>query len=154
MDGNPLVINALNINLANEITAINQYIVHAGIVRNWGYTKLADYIQARADEEREHSQKLIDRIRFLNGIPIASKINYVNIAYDVPTQFLNDKTKELESIKSYNDAIALCVEIGDNSTRSYLEEILNDEINHELIIEGNLTQIDQMTLQNYLSIQV
>jgi len=154
LKGNSLLLDALNQNLANEFTAVQQYIVHAGIARNYGYDGLADYIQKRADEEREHSQKLIDRILFLEGNPIVTKLNLINIAYEIPAQFVNDHTAEIIAINGYNSAIALAVQVGDNSTRSYLEEILNDEIEHINVIENYQTQINRMTLPNWLVTQV
>jgi len=154
LKGNPLLIDSLNQNLSNEFTAVQQYIVHAGIARNCGYDRLADYIQKRADEEREHSQKLIDRILFLEGKPTVTKLNLINIAYEFPAQFANDHTAELVAINGYNSAITLAVQVGDNSTRSYLEEILNDEIEHINIIENYQAQISQMALPTWLITQV
>jgi bacterioferritin len=154
MKGSSILVDALNENLANEFTAVQQYLVHAGIARNFGYDGLATYIQARADEEREHSQRLIDRILFLEYKPVVATLNAIHIGYDVPTQFANDHAAELIAIKGYNDAIKLAVEVGDNSTRSYLEEILNDEIAHINNIEDYQAQIRQMTLQIFLNTQV
>lgn len=154
MKGNPKLIDALNANLANEFTAVQQYLVHAGIARNWGLDGLAIYIQARADEEREHSQRLIDRILFLEGRPVVTNLNLVNTAYDVPTQFSNDHAAEEIAIKGYNDAIKLAVEVGDDDTRAYLEEILQDETRHINEIENNQSQIKLMTLSNWLTTQV
>jgi bacterioferritin len=154
MKGDPRLISALNQNLANEFTAVQQYITHAAIVRNWGYNGLAKYIQKRADEERQHSQQVIDRILFLEGKPIVTKLNAIYTAYEIPMQFNYDHAAELIAIAGYNDAIRLAVEVGDNSTRSYLEEILNDEIAHINGIENYQTQINQMTLQTWLVTQV
>ena len=153
MKGNPRLIEALNKNLIDEFTAVQQYITHAAIARNWGYKGLADYLQKRADEEREHSQQLIDRILFLEGKPVVAKLNLVNAAYDIPAQFANDHDAEMTAVAGYNDAIKIAVEVGDNSTRSLLEEILNDEIAHIDAIENYQTQINQMTLAIFLNTQ-
>ena len=154
MKGNPKLIDALNANLANEFTAVQQYIVHAGIAKNWGYFGLADYIQKRADEEREHSQQLIDRILFLEYKPIVMNLNTINIAYEIPAQFDFDHAAEMIAIKGYNDAIKLAVEVGDNDTRALLEEILGDEVKHLDNIENYQQQIKQLTLQIFLSTQL
>ena len=154
MQGNPKLIDALNANLANEFTAVQQYIMHAGIARNYGYKDLAKYIQKRAKEERQHSQQLLDRILFLSGKPVVTKLNTIYVAYDIPGQFSNDHAAELVAIAGYNDAIKLAMDVGDNSTRAYLEEILNDEIKHINAIENYQAEINQLTLQIWLSNQV
>lgn len=154
MKGNSGLVDLLNKNLADEFTAAHQYTAHAGIARNWGYNALADYFQSRADEENEHTRELIDRILFLEFKPIVTKLNDINVAYEVPAQFENDRASELAAIKSYNEAIKFAVEVGDNSTRSLLEEILNDEIRHIDEIENYQAQIKQMTLQSFLSTQI
>lgn len=154
MQGNPRLIDALNQNLVNEFTAVQQYITHAAICRNWGYDDLANYIQKRAKEERQHSQQLIDRILFLEGKPVVTKLNTIYVACEILMQFNYDHAAELTAITGYNDAIKLAVDVGDNSTRSYLEEILNDEINHINDIENYQAQINQMTLPTWLVTQV
>jgi len=154
MKGDPRLISALNQNLTNEFTAIQQYVTHAAIARNWGYFGLAKYIQKRANEERQHSQQLINKILFLEGKPIVTKLNTIYVAYEIPVQFNYDHAAELTAITGYNDAIKLAGEVGDNSTRSYLEEILNDEIAHIDNIENYQVQINQMTLPTWLVTQV
>jgi bacterioferritin len=150
MKGNEKVIERLNERLADELTAINQYMVHAEICENWGYNKLHDMIQKRSITEMKHAEKLIARILFLEGMPIVSKLNKVKIGSDVEKQFKNDWTAEYEAIKFYNEDIKLAGEIGDYGTRELLESILKDEEDHIDTIEAQLDQIKQMGIQNYL----
>lgn len=154
MKGNEQVINRLNARLADELTAINQYIVHAEMCENWGYDQLHEAIQKRAVEEMKHAEMLIARILFLEGTPIASKLNPLHIGADVEAQHKNDWQAEHEAIKAYNEDIRLAVEIGDNGTRELLEGILTDEEEHIDWLEAQLDQIKQMGVQAYLSEQI
>lgn len=150
MKGNPKVIEKLNDLLADELTAINQYMVHAEMCSNWGYEKLHKLIQARAIEEMKHGEKLIERILFLEGKPMVSNLKKIMIGGDVEAQLKNDHLSEEEAIKSYNDGIALAAKLGDNGTKEVLDEILKDEENHIDAIETQQDQISQMSIQNYL----
>jgi len=154
MKGNENVISRLNARLADELTATNQYMVHAEICENWGYGKLNEMIQKRAIAEMKHAEKLIARILFLEGMPIVSKLNKINIGSDVEKQFKNDWTAEYDAVKSYNDDIKFCGEVGDVGTRTLLESILKDEEDHIDVIEGQIDQIKQMGVQNYLGVYV
>jgi bacterioferritin len=154
MKGNPKLIEALNSLLADELTAINQYIVHAEMCEDWGYGKLHEAFEKRAIKEMIHAEKLIGRILFLEGRPIVSELKSIHIGDTVPTQIENDRTAEEHAIKAYNDAIALAAEIGDNATRDMLISILNDEDKHLDELEELLDQIEQMTLPIFLSTQV
>jgi len=154
MKGNPKLIQALNSQLADELTAINQYMVHSEMAENWGYEKLGKMIQARAIVEMKHAEKLIARILFLEGTPTVSKLNDIHIGADVPKQFENDLAAEMGAVKTYNAAVKLAVEVGDNATRELLESILKDEDGHVDEIEAQRDQIGQMGLPQYLSIQV
>ena len=150
MKGSEKVINVLNYLLADELTAVNQYMVHAEMCVDWGYEKLADKIEKRAIEEMKHAEKHIGRILFLEAKPIVSELKKIHIGGDVLTQLQNDHTAEEGAIKEYNQAIKLCTEEADNGTREMLEDILGDEENHIDWIEAQLDQIDQMGIQNYL----
>lgn len=154
MKGNESILDLLNAQLADELTAISQYMVHAGMCANWGYTKLHDKIEHRAIEEMKHAEKLIDRILFLEGVPIVSKLNKIHIGAAVQAQLENDHTAEAGAIKAYNDGIRLAAEVGDNGTRELLEDILRDEEVHIDWLEAQLDQISQMGIQNYLVEQV
>jgi bacterioferritin len=154
MKGNEKVLDALNMLLADELTAINQYMVQSEMCADWGYLKLHEAIEKRAIDEMKHAEKLIGRILFLEGRPIVSNLNKINIGATVDQQHKNDHEAELGAIKAYNDSIKLAVELGDNGTRDLLEEILEDEEEHIDWIESQLDQIEQMGLQVYLGEQL
>ncbi len=150
MKGNPKVIDMLNYLLADELTAISQYMVHAEMCDDWGYTKLAEAIEKRAIEEMKHAETHIGRILFLEGQPIVSNLNKIHIGPDVLTILNNDHAAEEMAIVDYNKAVKLCTEEADNGTREMLEGILKDEEAHIDWIEAQLDQIEQMDLKNYL----
>jgi bacterioferritin len=153
MKGNEKILQRLNELLADELTAINQYIVHSEMCADWGYEKLHEANEKRAIDEMRHAEKLIGRIVFLEGKPIVSQLNKIHIGEDVEKQLKSDWEAESGAIKMYNDSIRLAVELGDNGSRDLLEEILEDEENHIDWIEAQLDQIDQMGLQVYLGEQ-
>ena len=150
MKGNKKIIDALNDLLSDELTAINQYMVHAGICDNWKYEKLHKAIEKRAIDEMKHAEKLIERILFLEGSPTVSNLKKINIGAEIEKQHKNDWGAEAGAIKSYNDGIGLATEVGDNGTRDLLESILTEEEGHIDWIEAQLDQIKQMGIQNYL----
>lgn len=154
MKGNAELIKALNGLLADELGAINQYMVHAEMVENWGYMKLGKMIQSRAITEMKHAEKLIGRILFLEGTPIVSKLSDIHIGAEVPRQFDNDHAAEIGAVKAYNAAIKLAVDVSDNATKELLDSILKDEDAHVDEIEAQQDQIKQMGLPQYLSIQI
>ncbi len=154
MKGNDKVIETLNNLLADELTAVNQYIVHSEMCENWGYERLHKAIEKRAIEEMKHAEKLIARILFLEGIPIVSKLNKIQIGSTVEAQHKNDLASEKEAVQAYNDGIKLAVDVGDNGTRELLDSILKDEEEHVDWLEMQLDQIGQMGIQNYLVEQV
>ena len=154
MKGNEGIIERLNARLADELTAVNQYIVHAEMCDNWGYERLHEAIQERAVEEMKHAEKLIARILFLEGRPIVSNLNPIHIGAEVEAQHKNDWNAENDAIRLYNEDIRLAVELGDNGTRELLESILVEEEAHIDWIEAQLDQISQMGIQNYLVEQI
>jgi bacterioferritin len=154
MKGNAKIIERLNARLADELTAINQYMVHAEMCANWKYERLHEIIQKRSIEEMKHAEKLIERILFLEGIPIVSKLNKIKIGAEIPAMHKTDWVAEDDAIKSYNNDIKFAVEAGDNGTREILEDILEQEEDHIDWIEGQLDQIEQMGAQNYLVEQI
>lgn len=154
MKGEPAVIEQLNALLADELTAINQYMVHSEMCANWDYQRLHKAVEERAITEMKHAEKLIARILYLEGTPIVSQLNKIRIGADVAAQLRNDLESELGAVKMYNDGIQLCLEKHDNGSRELLEDILEDEENHVDWLEAQLDQIEQMGLQNYLSQQV
>ncbi len=154
MKGDPKLIQVLNSRLADELTAINQYMVHSEMCDNWGYEKLHKAIEKRAITEMRHAEKLIGRILFLEGIPVVSDLKTMHIGADVPKMFANDHGAEATAIKNYNDAIKLAGDLKDFATREILESLLQDEDGHIDEIEEIQDQIGQMGLQVFLSIQV
>ena len=150
MKGNEKVIEQLNARLAEELTAINQYMVHSEMCDNWGYQRLHKMIEKRAIEEMKHAEKLIARILFLDGRPVVSNLNKVHIGAEVAKMHDNDRIAEEGAIHGYNESIRLAVEVGDNGTREMLEAILKDEEDHIDNLEAQLDQISQMGIQNYL----
>lgn len=154
MKGNEKVIEKLNFLLADELTAISQYMVHAEMCANWGYKELADVIEKRAIDEMKHAEKHIGRILFLEGMPVVSELNKLHIGESVEAHHKNDWEAENGAIKAYNEAIKLTVEVGDNGTREMLESILKDEEEHIDWIEAQQEQIRQMSIQVYLSEQI
>ena len=154
MKGNDRLLKVLNTLLADELSAINQYMVHSEMSDDWGYEKLHEHFEKRAIDEMKHAEKLIGRIIFLEGIPIVSELNPIHIGAEVPEQLENDHTAELGAIKAYNDAIQLAGEISDFATREILESILNDEDAHIDGIEELRSQISHMTLPVFLTTQV
>jgi bacterioferritin len=124
--------------------------VHSEMCANWGYKKLHEATEKRAIEEMKHAEKLIGRLLFLEGQPIVSKLNKINIGATVETQLKHDLEAETDAIKTYNDGIRLCLELGDNGSRELIEDNLEDEEEHLDWLEAQLDQINQMGLQNYL----
>jgi bacterioferritin len=153
MKGNDSLIQALNGLLADELTAINQYVVHAEMAENWGYGKLKKIVGGRSITEMKHAEKLIERILFLEGTPIVGELNKIHIGVDVPQQLANDLASELTAVASYNNAVKLATEVGDNATREILEGILKDEDGHVDEIEEKLDQIKQMGIHHFLAVQ-
>ena len=154
MKGNEKIIESLNTRLAEELTAISQYMVHAEICDNWNYKRLDDMIQKRAIAEMKHAEKLIARILFLEGRPIVSDLNKMHIGAEVPKMHQNDHDAEVGAIKGYNESIRLAVELQDNGTSELLKAILKDEEDHIDWIEAQLDQIKQVGLPNYLMEQL
>ena len=153
MKGNPAIISALNLRLSEELAAITQYSIHRAVMGNWNYAGFVAYIQERIDDETKHFNLVLDRICLLGGLPMAI-LGAVNPADMVDGMLVNDQAAEIDAIAKYNETIALCISVGDDDTRRLLESILADETDHLHDIEANLTQLGQMGMQNYLSVQV
>jgi bacterioferritin len=154
MKGAQKVIETLNSLLADELTAVNQYMVHAEICDNWGYGKLHGVIQKRAVEEMKHAEKLIGRIVFLEGLPIVSDLRKMHIGAEVPQMFASDHEFESGAIVAYNAGILVCGDARDFATREILEDILKDEDRHIDNIEAVQDEIAQMGVQIFLSTQL
>jgi bacterioferritin len=154
MKGDKRLIEALNGLLADELTAINQYMVHSEMCDDWGYEGLHKHFEKRAIDEMKHAEKLIGRILFLEGLPTVSLLKKISIGATVDKQLASDHAAEEGAILAYNEAIALASEVKDAATRDFLQGILNDEDAHIDGIESLQSQIEQMTLPTFLTTQV
>ncbi|MFA6365778.1 MAG: bacterioferritin [Candidatus Hydrogenedentales bacterium] len=154
MKGNEKVIEKMNALLSDELAASNQYILHAEICANWKYGKLHDSMQKRAIDEMKHAERLIERILFLEGRPVVSKLGAINIGIDVEEIFKKDWAAEKKAVDDYNGAIKTAQDLGDNGTKELLDSILGDEESHIDVIEAQRDQIAQMGIATYLSQQI
>ena len=153
MKGNTKLLTVLNQRLADELTAINQYMVHSEMCENWGYSKLHIAIRKQAMDEMHHAEWLIERIIFLDGSPMVSKLNAIKIGKTVPEMISNDNDDEHDAVRTYNAAIKLAHEVGDEGTVDLLTKILKMEEGHVDWAEIQNEQIKQMGLENYLATQ-
>ena len=154
MKGNDKVIAALNQLLADELTAISQYMVHSEMCANWGYEKLHKAIEHQAIDEMHHAEWLIQRIIFFEGAPIVTKLNSLKIGQSVLAIVTTDQASELDAIQAYNAAIRLAQELADEAPAELLRKILLMEEGHVDWAEQQSDQIEQMGLANYLNNQV
>lgn len=154
MQGDPDVIDMLNEILTAELTAINQYFIHAKMRDNWGFKRLAAVARKESIEEMEDADKLIERILYLDGTPNLQRYNPVRIGETIPEQFALELQTETEAIDRYNRAVELAREKGDNGTRQLLNERLVDEESHADWLEAQLHLIATVGPENYLSQQI
>jgi bacterioferritin len=150
MQGNPEVIKYLQEVLCGELTAINQYFLHAEMLENWGYKGLAGYTKKESIGEMKHAEACIERILFLDGLPNLQDLFRLRIGQNVKEIHENDLQLEYEAVARLNKAIAASVAAGDNGSRELFERILTDEEEHVDFLEAQLTMIEQMGLPNYL----
>ena len=154
MKGNVQLIATLNALLADELTAVSQYMVHSEMCANWGYEKLHKHFEKRAIDEMKHAESLIGRILFLEGLPIVSKLTKLTIGSEIPKMLVNDLAHEMVAVKGYNAGIELAGKVADYATRELLEKILKDEDGHVDGIEEMQDQIGHMTLPLFLTTQL
>jgi bacterioferritin len=154
MKGNEKVISLLNEALKAELTAINQYFLHAKMCENWGYLRLAEYNRKESIDEMKHADELMQRILFLDGTPNMTDMYKINVGKDVKAQLESDMALELAAVKRLNEAIAAACEAGDNASRELFERILVDEEHHVDYLEGQLHVIKEIGLPNYLAQQI
>jgi len=152
MRGNDQVIAQLNIALKEELTAINQYFLHAEMCHNWGYHKLGDYIRKQSIDEMKHAEELIERILFLDATP---KMEYMTLSVgtSVKEQLEADLKLELNAVEMYNNAVKVSREAGDDTSRALFSKLLADEEEHVDWLEAQVGQIKEMGYQQYLSNQ-
>ena len=153
MKGNDKIIATLNELLADELTAISQYMVHSEMCDNWGYDKLHKAIEGQAIDEMHHAEWLLGRIIFLEGTPVVSKLNPMKIGAKVADMAAYDEEAELGAIRAYNAAIRLAREVDDQGTVELLTKILKMEEGHVDWAEIQRAQIEQMGLENFLAVQ-
>lgn len=154
MKGDAKIIEVLNEVLTAELTAINQYFVHAEMCESWGYERLLHIIRKESIEEMRHAETLIERVLFLEGIPNVQRLWNIRIGENVHEIMKADLALELEALPRLNHGIETCRELGDNNSRVLLETILHDEEEHVDWLEAQLTLIEQVGLQAYLAEQI
>ena len=154
MKGNEKLLTVLNELLADELTAISQYMVHSEMCDNWGYDKLHKAIEKQALDEMHHAEWLIQRIIFLEGAPVVAKLNPIQIGKSVPDMIGNDRDAEQAAVRAYNAAIRLAHEVDDQASVDLLTNILKMEEGHVDWAEKQRAQVEQMGLENYLSNQI
>jgi bacterioferritin len=154
MKGQTKLIETLNEILTGELTAINQYFVHAKMCDNWGYDRLARKVREESISEMKHADELIERILFLEGVPNMQRLDKVRVGETVPEQLKLDLKFEEVAVPRFNKAIALAAELGDHTTRGLLERMLKSEEDHVDWLESQLELIKQVGEQNYLAQQI
>lgn len=154
MQGDTRVIEYLNTVLTNELTAINQYFLHARMFKNWGYAKLNDKEYRESVDEMQHADRLIERILFLEGLPNLQQLNKLMIGEDVQECLTSDLHLEHQAHPALKEAIAYCEQVGDYGSRELLADILRSEEEHIDWLETQLELIRQIGLQNYLQSQI
>lgn len=154
MKGDAKIIDLLNEILTGELTAINQYFLHAKMCQNWGYKRLAEHIRKESIDEMKHADRIIERILYLEGVPNLQRLSKVNVGESVAEQFQLDLQLEKDALQRLNDGVKLCRDLGDNGTEALLKDILVSEEEHADWLETQLGLIGQIGEQNYLAQQL
>jgi bacterioferritin len=154
MRGHEQVITLLNDVLTAELTAINQYFIHARMCENWGYERLWKKVREESIGEMKHADRLIERVLYLEGVPNVQRLGKVNVGETVPEQLRLDLEVEKAAIKMLNDGIEKCRALGDHGSRDLLEDLLKGEEEHANWIEAQLSLIQQIGEAHYLAQQV
>jgi bacterioferritin len=154
MKGDPKVLEVLSEALSEELTAINQYFLHAEMCESWGFSKLSAEIRKQSIDEMKHAEVLIERILFLEGTPNMTKYRKMNIGKDVPGMIKNDLALEISAVKMYNDALATAAKAGDNGSAELLKKLLLDEEMHVDWLEEQTEKLKAVGTQNYLALQM
>ena len=154
MKGNPKVIALLNEALKEELTAINQYFLHAEMCENWHYDKLGEFIKKQSIGEMKHAEELIERILFLDGTPTMTELMQITVGKNVREQLESDLKLEIDACAMYNRAAEVARNEGDNASRELFERLLKDEEEHVDWLEAQVHQINEMGYERYLSQQI
>ena len=154
MKGNPKVIAALNEALKEELTAINQYFLHAEMCENWHYSRLGDYIKKQSIDEMKHAEALIERLLFLDATPAMTELMRLTVGKNVKEQLESDLTLELNAVAMYNRFVQISREEGDNASRELFERLLKDEEEHVDWLEAQIHLIEEIGYERYLSQQI
>ncbi len=154
MKGNPKVIAALNEALKEELTAINQYFLHAEMCENWHYDKLGDYMKKQSIDEMKHAEALIERILFLDGSPNLTELMKLTVGRNVKEQIESDLKLELEAVVMYNRSIQIARDEGDDASRELFARLLKDEEEHVDWLEAQIYQMGEIGYERYLSQQI
>jgi bacterioferritin len=154
MKGDPAVVDLLNQVLTNELTAVNQYFLHARMVENWGYERLYEKFREESIGEMKDADAIIARVLYLEGLPNLQRLGKVNVGESVPEMFRVDLQLEKDAIALLNKGIEQCRRAGDNGTAELLEDILEGEEEHANWIEAQLTLLEQVGAAPYLAEQI
>jgi bacterioferritin len=154
MKGDPAIIDLLNEVLTNELTAVNQYFLHARMVENWGYQRLYEKFRHESIDEMKDADELIERILYLEGLPNLQRLGKINVGENVPEMFRVDLDVEKNAIATLNRGIEQARRAGDNGTAELLEDILEGEEEHANWIEAQLTLVQQVGAAQYLAEQI
>jgi bacterioferritin len=152
--GNPKIVDLLNEVLTGELTAINQYFLHARMCKNWGYDHIAERIRKESIDEMKHADMLIERVLFLEGLPNLQRLGKLTIGTTVVEMLQNDLAVENTAIPLLNRGIQLCRDSGDNGSEELLTRILVSEEAHVDWLEAQLELVKQVGAQNYLAQQI
>ena len=153
MKGSPKVIEELNKALREELTAINQYFLHAEMCENWGYEKLSEYIKMQSIGEMKHAEELMERILFLDGSPTMKPLE-LTVGKNVQEMLQSDLDLEISAVRDYNAAIQIAVAEKDNGSRDLFVQLLKDEEDHVNWLEAQIHQIKELGYERYLTMQM
>jgi bacterioferritin len=154
MKGNEAVIEQLNTALLSELTAVVQYMAQSEMCQNWGYKRLGDHTKGRAIEEMRHAEGLIERIIFLDALPVVTVGLKPQLGTKVEEQMKINLKDELDAVRDYNAAVSICVQAGDDGSRTLFENMIKDEERHADFLESQLGAIKEMGIGPYLSQQL